>query len=56
MPREMTKVAQAFQPRSGVFGQTKEDSNVLYFATAREYLGSNIAVVGEHLFALDVGS
>lgn len=41
------------QAVSGVFGQTKSDQNILYFATAGEYLGSNATATGAQLFALD---
>ena len=40
------------QPVSAVFGQTKGDRDVLYFATAGEYLGPNSTSTGGQLFSL----
>jgi hypothetical protein len=42
------------QPVSAVYGQTKRDRDVLYFATAGSYLGPNATSTGGQLFSLKV--
>ena len=42
------------QPVSAVFGQTRGDRSMLYFATAGQYLGSNTTATGGQLFSLNV--
>ncbi|KAH8660478.1 hypothetical protein BX600DRAFT_438689 [Xylariales sp. PMI_506] len=46
-----TEISQAV---SGVFGQTKRDRGILYFATAGQYLGTDTDPSGAQLFALQV--
>ncbi|KAL6399651.1 quinoprotein amine dehydrogenase beta chain-like protein [Ilyonectria robusta] len=42
------------QPVSAVFGRTKRDQGILYFATAGSYLGPNPKSTGGQLFSLKV--